>query len=151
MTFELDPELKAAIASDQHETIVGHNVAMLQSEAFRRTFMTESFGGNAGSAVIDEVEVACVAVNGFANPDTGEIRAFEMPESADGESGNAAGRFVLKVAVIMGTTDFTTHNRIVELDASELPALAEVRLSRTITAYNELEASGPRGRVAVQP
>ncbi len=58
-----------------NKEIIEHNLKMLNNEML--AFINkESFGGNAGSALMDGKRYPCAGANGYANLETGEIVIF---------------------------------------------------------------------------
>lgn len=74
-----------------------HNLEMLDSE-MQRVLNRESIGGNAGKSTVDGIKYVCAAANGYADPETGEIKAFGNFQDLSTEQMSNSREFTMRVA-----------------------------------------------------
>lgn len=72
----MEPDFeKTIIRVETNESIVAHNLEMMKTE-MRELSAIESMGGNAGVREIGGIRYSCLALNGYAEKETGKILAF---------------------------------------------------------------------------
>ncbi len=102
-----------------------------------RLLGVESWGGNAGTVVLDGREYSCAAARGYADPASGKILTFGNPQDVPEDSRGGSAEFLFRVAagLLLGT-------HIVECSAGEpFTANAREMLHESMRQWN----ASPRG------
>lgn len=103
-----------------------------------RLLGVESWGGNAGTIVIDGREYSCAVARGYADPESGKILTFGNPQDVPENQRQGYAEFLFRVAagLLLGT-------HIVECSAGE-PFTAEARktLQNSMRHWNARFSNG---------
>lgn len=116
-------------------SILAHNLAEMDT-SMTRLLSTESWGGNAGTILVDGREYACAVARGYADPESGKILTFGNPQDVSESTRQGAAEFLYRAAagLLLGT-------HLIEVSAGdEFTAQAKEMLQESMRRWNE----GPR-------
>lgn len=114
--------------------VVRRNLEMLRGHVAKEGG-SESIGGNASSRVIDGVRYSCYAINGYADPATGEV--LEYGNDLANKHNLDAESFSLRLGVPRTKDPADFYDRLIEAVSGEPNGTLSPGLERTLMSMKD--------------
>jgi hypothetical protein len=133
---QTNPEEQEASRDEQ---IVEANFGLMTT-SLRQLLMDESMSGNARDVQIEGQAYSCLAANGYANQETGEIGIFSnsqyLPQEFSTENG--FGEFTLRIVFDLNKNRPSAFYRIIgDVSFHGFNQDAQRRLMKSVQKYNQ--------------
>jgi hypothetical protein len=119
------------------QKIISKNLEMMET-SMNDLAMKESMGGNAGGETINGKHYSCVALNGYADRETGEIFIFGNSQDISPKIIRMGKHFTFREAMDINMNSLTSRSKIVSFLGREgLSQRARKNLETCIDTYNQ--------------